>query len=118
MCDVIKIRLKWRDATRSKIKYKLHLKFGNPSMKIGRSRAVLIFSGWFPFQLLVAILLFRRIFMTSHMTLSCASICSCLFFVKLSDEVNGIQFCSHKSDHIILGINFYNCKGATNLHDY
>ena len=46
MCDVIKIRLKRGDATRSNIKLKLHLKFGNPSFKIGRSTAVLIFSGW------------------------------------------------------------------------
>ncbi len=30
MCDVMKIRLK--SATRSKIKQKLHLKFGNPSL--------------------------------------------------------------------------------------
>ena len=51
-------------------KIKLHLKFGNPSFEIGCSAAVLIFSGWFPFPLLVAILLFRHIFMTSHMTLS------------------------------------------------
>ena len=40
------------------------------SVRINRSTAVLISSGWFPFPLLVAILLFRRIFMTSHMTLS------------------------------------------------
>ncbi len=70
MCDVLKIRLKRRDATRIK---KLQLKFGNPSFKTGRYRSVLIFSGWFPFPFLVAILLFRRIFMTSHMTLSSAS---------------------------------------------
>ncbi len=61
MCDVIKIRLKRRDATRS-IRLKLHIKFGNPSFKIGRSTAVLIFSGWFPLPLLV----FRRILMRSH----------------------------------------------------
>ncbi len=72
MSDVIKKRLKRRDAIRSTIK-KLHLKFGNPSFKIGLSTAVLIFSGWFPFPLLVAYLLFRRTFMTSHMTLSSAS---------------------------------------------
>ena len=41
MCDVIKIRLKRREETRSKIRYKLHLKFGNPSFKIGSSTAVL-----------------------------------------------------------------------------
>ncbi len=35
--------------------------------------AVLIFDGWFPFRILVAILLLRRIFITSHMTLSIAS---------------------------------------------
>ncbi len=82
LCDVIKIRLKRRDATRNKVKQNLHLKFGNPSFKIDRSISVLIFSGWFPFPLLVTILLFRRIFMTSHMTLSSASklaIISCLF---------------------------------------
>ncbi len=73
MCEVIKIRLKSRNATRNKFKLKLHLKLGNPSFKIGRSAAILIFSGWFPFPLLVAILLFRRIFVTSHMTLSSAS---------------------------------------------
>ncbi len=73
MCDVIKIRLKRRVATRRKLKLKLHLKFGNPSYEIGSSTAVLIFSGWFPFPLLVTILLFRRIFMTSHMTFSSAS---------------------------------------------
>ena len=56
MCDVIKIRLKRGDA-RINIKWKLHLKFGNPSFKIVRSTAVVIFSGWFPFPLLVAILL-------------------------------------------------------------
>ena len=54
MCDVIKIRLKRRDAMRSKIKY---LIFGNPSYRIGRSTAVLIFSGWVPFTFLVASLL-------------------------------------------------------------
>ncbi len=75
MCDVIKIRLKRRDATRSKIKLKLHQKFGNASFKIGRSLAVLILSSWFPFPLLVAILLFRRIVLTFHMsTLSSASL--------------------------------------------
>ena len=60
MYDVIKIRLKRRDATRSEIKLKLLLKLGNPSFKIGRSTAVLLFSGWFPFPLLVALLVFRR----------------------------------------------------------
>ena len=45
MCDVIKIRLKRRDATRSKLEKKLHLRFGNPSFEIGRSTAVLIISG-------------------------------------------------------------------------
>ena len=46
MCDVIKIRLKRRDQTRSEIKEKLHLKLGNHSFKNGRSTAVLIFRGW------------------------------------------------------------------------
>ena len=55
------------------MKKKLHLKFGNPSFRIGSSTAVLIFSGWFSFPLFVAILLFRHIFMTSSMTLSSAS---------------------------------------------
>ncbi len=50
----------------------LYLKFGNPSSKIGHSTAVLIFSGRFPFPLLVAYLLFERIFMLSHMRLSSA----------------------------------------------
>ncbi len=65
MCYVIKIRLNGRDIARSKIKYKLHLKFGKCS-KICHSKTVLIFSGWFPFPLLVAILLFWCIFITSH----------------------------------------------------
>ncbi len=73
MCDVIKIRLKRRDATRRIIQEKLYIKFSNPSFKIGSSTAVLIFTGWFPFPLLSAILLFRHIFMTSPMTLSSAS---------------------------------------------
>ena len=45
MCDVIKIRLKRRDATRSRVILKLHLKLGNPSFKIGLSTTVLILSG-------------------------------------------------------------------------
>ena len=61
MCDVIKKRLKMKDASRSEIKEKLHLKLGNPSFKIGRFTAVLMFSGWFPLPLLVATLLFKRI---------------------------------------------------------
>ncbi len=69
----LKKSLKRRDTARSKIKLKLHLKFGNHSFKIGRTTAVLIFSSWFPFPLLVASLLFRRIFMTSQMPLSSAS---------------------------------------------
>ncbi len=45
MCDVINvIRLKRRDATKSKIKKKLHQKFGNVRFKIGHSTAVLIIS--------------------------------------------------------------------------
>ena len=40
ICDVIKTRLKRRDATRSKRKIKYYLKFGNPSFKIGSSTAV------------------------------------------------------------------------------
>ncbi len=74
MCDVINIRLKRRDAARSKIEHKFHPKFGNPSFKIGRSTAALLFSALFLFPLLVASLLFRHMFMTSHMTLSSASI--------------------------------------------
>ena len=73
MCVVIKKRLK-RIATRSKIKLKIHIKFGNPIFKIGRSTAVLVITGWFTLPILVAILLFKRILMTSHMTLSSASI--------------------------------------------
>ncbi len=49
-------------------------KFGNPSFKIGCSTTVLIFSGWFPFPPLVAILLFKLTFMTSHLSLSRASV--------------------------------------------
>ena len=50
----------------------LNLKFGNHSLKIDCSTAVLIISSWFPFPLPAAILLFRLILMTSHMTLSSA----------------------------------------------
>ena len=57
ICDVIKKRLKRRDATKSKIKYKLHLKFGNPSFKIGRSTVVSISSGWVLFPLLLDVFL-------------------------------------------------------------
>ncbi len=53
----------------SKIKKKPDLKFGDPSFKIDRSTACLIFRGWFPFPLIVASLLFKRIFMTLHMPL-------------------------------------------------
>ncbi len=53
--------------------WKIRQKIDNPIFKIGRSIAVLIFSGWIPFPLLVASLLFRRIFITSQMTLSSAS---------------------------------------------
>ncbi len=80
---VIRIRLKRRDTTRSKIKYKLPLKFGNPIFKIGRFTAVLIFSGWFPFPLLVTYLLFRR----SFMTLSSASLWTNLFDIKFGYEL-------------------------------
>ncbi len=86
MCDVIKIRLKRRIATRSKIEWKLHLKFGNHCFKIGSSTAVLICSGWFPFPLLIAIFLFNGIFMTSHMPLSSASI-----FLALKNSCNILQ---------------------------
>ena len=34
MCDVIKMRLKRRDATRSKIKCKLKIKFGIPPLTL------------------------------------------------------------------------------------
>ncbi len=71
MYDVIKMRLKKRDATKKKRKH--HLKFGNPSFKIGFFTAVLIYSVWFPFPPLVAIFIFKRIFMTSYMTLANAS---------------------------------------------
>ncbi len=73
MCDVIKIRIKRRDATIIKLDEKIHIKFCNPSFKIGHFTAVLLFSGLFPFPFLVAILLFRSIFMTSHMTLTSTS---------------------------------------------
>ncbi len=102
MCDVIKIRLTRRDGTRSKIKYKPHLKFGNPTFKIGRSTVILIFSGWFPFPLLVAILLFLHIFMTSHMTLSSVSVITSpptlplfILFSKLRGGGEGFSFLSY-----------------------
>ncbi len=73
LCDVIKIRLKRRIATRSwkenqplNIKTAIErpiLKLGNPNFRWG----------FYFILLLVTSLLFRRIFMTSHMTLSSAS---------------------------------------------
>ena len=73
-----KKRLRRRDATRSKNKLKLHLKFGN----LGRSRAVLKFSSWFPFPFLIASLLFRRIFKTCHFpALPTLNTTICTFYV-------------------------------------
>ncbi len=74
MCDVIKMRLKSRDATRSeKGNQPLNIKptVERPILKLRlpNFRWSLYF-----ISLLVANLLFRRIFMTSHMTLSSASI--------------------------------------------
>ncbi len=69
MCDVIKIRLKRRVAA-----IKIKAPPGNPSFKIGLSSAVLIFSDWFPFPTSRCNPSFGGIFMTSHITLSSASI--------------------------------------------
>ncbi len=77
MCDVIKIRLKRRNATRSrKENQQLNIKTAVvewPILKLG-----LPYFRWsfYFILLLVASLLFRRIFMTSYMTLSSASIVS------------------------------------------
>ncbi len=66
MCDVINIRLKRRIATRSKRR--------NQPLNIKTAVELPIFMLRLPnFLLLVASLLFRRIFMTSQMTLSSAS---------------------------------------------
>ena len=94
MCDVIKIRLKIRIATRSgkgnqllNIKTAVEgliLKLGIPSFR------------WkFYLNLfLVASLLFRHIFMTSHMTLSRASTNLFLFklFIIADYQIVGIRF--------------------------
>ena len=73
MCDVIKIRLKRRIATRSgKGNQPLNIKTAveRPILKLGLPN----FKWSFYFNLLlVAFLLFRLIFMMSHMTLSSAS---------------------------------------------
>ena len=73
MCDVIKIRLKRRYATRSgKGNQLLNIRTAveGPVLKLGLPN----FKWSFYFiLLLVASLLFSRIFMTSHMTLSSAS---------------------------------------------
>ena len=73
MCVVIKIRLKRRIATRSGK--------GNqpPNIKTAVERPILKLGlpnfrwSFYFFKLLIASLLFRRIFMTSHMTLSSSS---------------------------------------------
>ena len=73
MCDVIKIRLKRRIATRSgKGNQPLNIKTAveGPILKLGLPNFRWIF---YFILLLFASLLFRRIFMTSHMTLSSAS---------------------------------------------
>ena len=69
MCDVIKIRLKRRIASRSgKGNPLLNIKIAveRPILKLGLPNL----GGVFIFIILVAPLLFRHIFMTSHMTLS------------------------------------------------
>ncbi len=76
MCDVIKIHLKRRITTRSwKGNQLLNIETAaeRPILKLGLPN--FRWSFYF-FILLVAFLLFRRIFMTSHMTLSSAlSLC-------------------------------------------
>ncbi len=72
MCDVIKVRLKGSDGTRSwKVNQPLNITAAErPILKLGlpNLRGSLYF-----ILLLVASPIFRRIFMTSHMTLSSAS---------------------------------------------
>ena len=73
MCDVIKIRLKMRDATRSgRGNQPLNIKTAVecPILKLGLSNFRCSF---YLILFLVASILFRRIFMTSHMPLSSAS---------------------------------------------
>ena len=72
MCDVIKIRLKGRFATRSgKGNQSLNIKTAveQPILKV----CYQILCGNYFILLLIASLLFRSIFMTSHMPLSSAS---------------------------------------------
>ena len=74
MCDVIKIRLKRRDAMRSgKGKQPLNFKTAveRPILKLGLPDFRWSF---FFILLLVASLLFRRVFMTTHIPLSRASL--------------------------------------------
>ncbi len=49
--------------------------------------AVLMSSSWFPFPPIVSILLFRRIFMTSHMTLSGTSFNDILEKLRFHSEL-------------------------------
>ena len=77
MCDVIKIRLKRRIATRSgKGKQPLNIKTAVdlPILKVGLPNFRLIF---YFILLLVASLLFIRIFMASHIPLSSISLLNC-----------------------------------------
>ncbi len=70
MCDVINIRLKRRLATRSgKGNQQLYIKTAieRPILRLGYPNVMWNF---YLILLLVASILFRRIFMTSHMTLS------------------------------------------------
>ena len=73
MCDVMKIRLKRRDATRSGKRHQpLNIKTAVelPILKLGLPN---FRSSFYFILLLVASLLFRHILMTSHKTLSSAS---------------------------------------------
>ncbi len=73
MCDVMKIRLKRRIATRSgKGNQPLNIKTAIEQLILKLGYLNFLLSFYF-ILLLIASLLFRRIFMTSHMKLSSAS---------------------------------------------
>ena len=85
MFDVIKIRLKRRYATRRrKGNQPLNIKTERPFLKLGLPNFRWSFNS---ILLLVVTLLFRRIFLTSNMTLSCASI-----FRKVMNTIFNLNF--------------------------
>ena len=91
MCDVIKIRLKRRDATRNrKGNQPLNIKTAleRPILKLELPNFMLSF--YFIF-LPVASLLFRRFFMTSRLPLSSASV-SIAYRIFIEIDINNLIF--------------------------